>query len=191
MQLSAVILAGGKNSRMKGKDKAFMLVKGKPLVERTISLLRKNFPEIVVVTNSPGRYKKYPVAVVRDAIPGLGPLGGIYSGLRSIKNEAAFFVACDMPFLHNAIIEKQIARFKKTKPPCLVARCRDLEPLHAVYTKTMLPLMRRMIVSGDFSLKNFIAHCPGAAFCDFPGSQSRYFSNLNTLQNFAKAKCLR
>lgn len=180
MKISAVILAGGKNTRMKGKDKAFLLIRGKPVIERTVSNLQKIFKDIVIVTNSPAKYSKFKVKVVKDRIRGLGPLGGIYTGLCNIKNEAAFFIACDMPFLHNGIIKKQIRYFSRTRPDCLIARCKGVQPLHAIYTKKTLPLISQSIKSKELSLKKFIGRCPEGKFISFSPRKSKYFSNINS-----------
>ncbi|MBI4739917.1 molybdenum cofactor guanylyltransferase, partial [Candidatus Woesearchaeota archaeon] len=101
--ISAAILAGGKNSRMSGENKAFIRIGQRPIIEVVIKILEGIFEEIILVTNSPEEYKAYEkrATVCRDIVKNTGPLGGIYSALSTAKEEAVFFVACDMPFLHN------------------------------------------------------------------------------------------
>lgn len=55
-EVSAIILAGGKNSRMQGEDKAFLEIDGKPFIARIIGALKGLVVEIIVVTNNPERY---------------------------------------------------------------------------------------------------------------------------------------
>jgi molybdopterin-guanine dinucleotide biosynthesis protein A len=182
MDITAVILAGGKNSRMKRKDKAFLVVHKKPIIERTLAALRKNFKDILIVTNSPSKYRKYKVRTVRDSIRGAGPLGGIYSGLKTINTEAAFFCACDMPFLHNDIIKKQAYFFNRKKPSCLVAYCGSIQPLHSIYTKEMLLPISRSIAKEQLSIKKFLNGYRDKKAIRFPIRYRKCFHNVNTPQ---------
>src|SRR4029077_19090954 len=45
----------------------------------------------------------------RDLVPRSGPLGGIYSGLKTTKADALVFLACDMPFVTKEVIDRLIA----------------------------------------------------------------------------------
>lgn len=180
MKLSAVILAGGKNTRMKGRDKAFLKVRGELIIERQLLVLKKIFKDIVIISNRPSRYAKYNVRAVKDKIRAIGPLGGIYTGLQYIKNEAAFFWACDMPFLHNAIIKKQLAYFKKKKPLCLVARCKGIQPLHSIYSKKTIGFIKEAISSRELSLKKCLNRFPGLSYISFPAKSHKHFLNLNS-----------
>src|SRR6185369_2754657 len=98
-RVAGVILAGGQNSRMGGHDKAFLRVNGETVFSRTLALMRTCFPEVLVVSNSPEKYRGYEVDVTADEIPGLGPLGGMHAALGRVQRPYAFVVACDMPFL--------------------------------------------------------------------------------------------
>ncbi|MFH1317730.1 MAG: molybdenum cofactor guanylyltransferase, partial [Candidatus Omnitrophota bacterium] len=100
--ISCAILAGGKNRRM-GKNKAFIEVDGISLLKKNIVLLQQIFTEITIVTNSPKEYISFKndASIITDKIKDIGPLGGIFSALSTTSKESVFFVACDMPFLHN------------------------------------------------------------------------------------------
>src|SRR6185295_19575740 len=92
-RVAGIVLAGGKNSRMGGEDKAFLRVEQRPIVERTLELFRRVFREVVVVSNKPGKYADYGVDVVADEFPEVGPLAGIHAGLGRIAATYAFVVA--------------------------------------------------------------------------------------------------
>src|SRR2546428_12778035 len=100
-QVAGVILAAGQNSRMGGTDKAFLSVDGQPIFQRTLRLLRRCFPQVVVVSNHPEKYTGFDVQVSADEFSGQGPLAGIHAGLGLIHAPYAFVVACDMPFLRD------------------------------------------------------------------------------------------
>ena len=101
--MTAIILAGGKSSRM-GRDKAFLKIEGVPMIRRQLKLLRKFFKKITIVTNSPHKYKFRNVKIIKDIVPGQGPLGGIYSGLMASKSFHNFVLACDMPFIDLSLV---------------------------------------------------------------------------------------
>ena len=84
-RVAGIVLAGGKNSRMGGHDKAFLRVGTQTIFERTLGILRSAFPQVVVVSNSPAKYGSYLVEVASDEIQGAGPLSGIHAGLGRVS----------------------------------------------------------------------------------------------------------
>ncbi|MCX8012226.1 MAG: NTP transferase domain-containing protein, partial [Desulfobacterota bacterium] len=76
--MTGVILAGGGSTRM-GKNKAFIEIGGKRIIDRTVSLFQEIFDEVLLVTNNPLDYMELNVRIVTDLIPGKGSLGGIYT----------------------------------------------------------------------------------------------------------------
>ncbi len=82
--MTGIILAGGENRRM-GSDKAFLVIDGRPIIEHILSVFKGLFEKIIIVTNSPERYKSYDVAVFSDALDVRGPLTGIYTGLLNYR----------------------------------------------------------------------------------------------------------
>src|SRR5262249_1984463 len=65
---------------------------------------------LLLVTNTPELYAFLGVPMVSDVYPDHGSLGGIYSGLGAASGEAAFTVACDMPFLRPDVARLVIDR---------------------------------------------------------------------------------
>ncbi|MBC8551622.1 MAG: molybdenum cofactor guanylyltransferase, partial [Candidatus Brocadiales bacterium] len=74
--MNAVILVGGKSSRM-GSNKAFLKLKGKTFIEMQIELLREMFDEIFISVNTSSEYEYLNLPIFKDIYPGKGPLGGI------------------------------------------------------------------------------------------------------------------
>jgi molybdopterin-guanine dinucleotide biosynthesis protein A len=140
MNIGAAVLCGGKSSRMGGGNKAFIKINNIPLIENTINILKGLFDEIFLVTNDPDSFTPYKkdVCIITDIIKDIGPLGGIHSALSRTSKEAVFFVACDMPFLHNGVIAGFIRYFNKVHCDALIAKAGScIEPLHAVYRKKL------------------------------------------------------
>ncbi len=134
--ITAVILAGGKSSRM-GQNKALLPIEGKTLIERIGEILSAIFSKIVLSTASQNAYPQLQLPEVVDRYPQTGPLGGITSVLESGLPEI-FCVGCDMPFLNQNLIEYQ----------CSIAHCCDAvipvwnnhpQVLHGLYRKNLLP----------------------------------------------------
>ncbi|MBU0629464.1 MAG: molybdenum cofactor guanylyltransferase [Candidatus Margulisbacteria bacterium] len=181
--MSAVILAGGQNSRMGGADKAFLKVGGERIIDRTVALLRELFDELIIVSNSPERYfKKFPeIKIVSDAIKEVGPIGGLQAGLSASSNEAVFVCACDMPALSAEAITQQRAKFEEKQPDCLIARYENrLEPLHSIYRRSLLPVIGQLIEAGQFSIRDLAGRCRKKSYFDLKREEKISLLNLNT-----------
>jgi molybdenum cofactor guanylyltransferase len=112
--VSGIVMAGGLSRRM-GRDKAWVELAGKPLVQHVLDTIGLVCNEIIVVTNNPPGYEhltrgtaRQSVRIISDAIPNAGSLGGIYSGLVTAHNEYSIAVACDMPFLNPALLSYMV-----------------------------------------------------------------------------------
>lgn len=158
--IGAGILAGGKNSRVHGRNKSFINIEGTPIIERTILLFEGVFDEIILITNSPNDYKEYArrVVIAEDEIKNAGPLGGIHAGLSKTSKKAVFFTACDMPFLHNGFIQQQLEHFKIKDCNALVPSIRGFtEPLHAIYKKNLTDDIGCFVKdNSNYSIRSFL-----------------------------------
>lgn len=155
---TAVILAGGKNSRFHRYDKAFIRVFGIPMIERVFKVLSQIFDDIIVVTNSPEKYSEYRgVKLLGDSILDAGPLGGLHSALKHLAGKTIFFVSCDMPFLNKGIIIKQLEDYSKTAVDILIPEHEGyFEPMHSVLSGKLFPEIEDFLnESSDKTLLNF------------------------------------
>lgn len=189
--ISVVILGGGEGKRLGGCDKARLMVGGISLIEKTIAILSGIFSEALIIAGEKYHYDYQDVKVYNDEIKGKGPLSGIYTGLCRIKNQAAFFTACDMPFLHNELIIRQVTLFKRLRCDCLLTRInKNIEPLHAIYRKSIKDDLREYLLKGnDNSVRNFIKTLD-ARYLDLEDTaQNRMiFSNINTKEDLENAE---
>jgi molybdenum cofactor guanylyltransferase len=151
--ISAVILAGGKSRRF-GSNKAFAELNGRPLIERVIAVLRPIFNEMTIITNNPDAYAYLGLPMHEDLIKGLGPIGGIYTGLEKIRHPGGFFVACDMPFLNKTLI-RYMAGLSDGFDAVVPKIDWKMEPLHAIYSKDCLPVIKELIDSGECMINKF------------------------------------
>lgn len=152
-EASGIVLAGGQSQRL-GTDKAFVKVGGVPLIERVLSQLRELSDDVLIVTNGVESYADLGVRVVRDVWPGMGSLGGIYSGLQATRHERAIVVGCDMPFLDLRLLRFMI--LLSGDYDVVIPRLdRLLEPLHAVYSRACLGPIEGLLQAGDLRVVGF------------------------------------
>ena len=146
--ITGVILAGGKSSRF-GSNKALVEINGSRLIDRVASVLGSIFKRLVLITNNPKDYSYLKLPIYEDLIPGLGPIGGIYTGLKNIHDETGFFIACDMPFINENLI-RHIVAVRDDFDAVVPKIDWRMEPLHALYTKRCLPVIEELIASGVY-----------------------------------------
>jgi molybdopterin-guanine dinucleotide biosynthesis protein A len=151
--ITGVILAGGKSSRY-GTNKAFVEIHGTKLIERVIHVMGSLFERLVLVTNTPHEYSYLALPMVEDMIKGLGPIGGIHTGLETISDETGFFVACDMPYLNETLLRHMVV-LKEGFDAVIPRIGWMVEPLHAIYTKQCLPAIRESLNSRTYQAMRF------------------------------------
>ena len=130
------ILAGGASSRM-GSNKALLEFRGKPLLQRQIEILSPLFDEVIVGANDPAPYAPFGLRVVPDLLSERCALTGIHALLKGAHHDRVFVVACDMPFLNAALVDRLLAT--RDVDVAVPESERGPEPLHAVYGKGCLP----------------------------------------------------
>jgi len=144
---SAIVLAGGKSSRM-GRPKASLLFDGEPLLVHIVRALSHQFSEIVVVAAPSQELPFVPAMVVRDQVAHQGPVGGLCYGLTATGSEVSFVTSCDVAFLNARLIWYLLSRI----PDCDVVVPhwqQRLQPLHAVYRRSVLPLLEGQLERGE------------------------------------------
>jgi molybdenum cofactor guanylyltransferase len=182
VKITGIILAGGKNLRM-GKNKAFLEINGRRIIDRTKNLFLEIFDEVLLVTNSPLDYLELNLRTVADLIPDKGSLGGIYTGLFHSSHPHAFVAACDMPFLNPSLIKHLIQLAPNFD--IVIPRTRDgLQPLHAVYSQQCFPFMEELLRRNNLKILDFfhrvkVHEIPPEEILLFD-SEMNAFLNINT-----------
>jgi molybdopterin-guanine dinucleotide biosynthesis protein A len=187
---SAVILAGGKSTRM-GFDKQLLSVNGLRLTERLILALSNIFGEIIIVTKTPEYYKDSGCILISDEIPDLGPLGGIHAALKRTSSQYAYFIACDMPNVNADYIEYMKHRLMMEETDACLTRKGDwIEPMNAFYSKSIIDKIGHDLLRGKGSIYYLLEKCK----CTFieEDDAKRFspdwsmFLNLNTREDYEK-----
>jgi molybdenum cofactor guanylyltransferase len=184
-RMTAAILAGGMNTRFGGKDKAFALIEGVPMVERIVARLREVFGHILVITNFPERYSAFSsIETASDIVKNAGPLGGIHAAMKNAKTPFIFIVSCDMPHIDSGLIREQVALSGSMgEADALIPRINsNIEPLHGIYKTELAPGLESFLSSSDqYSIRSFLASRK-VVYMDLPASDSvkKAFSNINS-----------
>jgi len=128
-------LAGGKNSRFSGKNKALVSIGGKRILDRIYEVFTVLFDKIILVTNDPLQYMEWDFDIVTDIFPIRSSLTGLHTGLFYITTPYAFFVACDIPFIKRELIEILLEHVEPGIDIVIPETSKGLEPLCSVYSK--------------------------------------------------------
>jgi len=191
------ILAGGQSKRM-GKDKLFLELNNKKLIEHTIDKVKKYLKDIIIITNKDNEFFfKNNLTTVKDCIEGQqGPLVGILTAMRWAKENLGkcSWIAtfpCDTPFFPESIIESFIEESKKKESLILCAsshgRKHNIFGLWSLdlYDKLKDDLINKKIRKvQDWTEKNKIKNLE-FKFIDYDP-----FFNINTEEDLAFAKKL-
>ncbi len=156
IEVTGVLLAGGKSRRM-GEDKRDLVVGDQTLLERGLAVLRSIFQEVLVVIAQDSPPLGVDVRIVRDLVPHCGSLGGLYTGLTQATTPSIFVVACDMPFLDQAVIAQFTSR-RATADIVMAKLAARLHPMHALYGKRCLPTVEQMIRARQLKIQELVSH---------------------------------
>jgi len=185
--ITLAILAGGKASRIGGRNKALLEIDGITFIQRIHQKLSPVFNNIIVISNELTNFGIENIVVNPDIIKGIGPLGGIHSALVNSIDPAIFVVSCDMPFVDSGIAVDMTTEFLKSQPDILVPLIGTYkEPLFALYSKSLVGQIESMVSSTNgrpvtdlflISKTNFyeISENPTTKKC---------FTNINSFDDF-------
>jgi len=157
---TAIIMAGGGSRRM-GTDKSMLPVEGRPIIERTCRRLAACFEQVLISANEVEKFAFLGFEIVPDNVPGQGPLMGIASALEASVNEINFIVACDIPDIEQGNIRRILSEAADGDADIIVPAIGNgmYEPLFAVYRKSVLEAMNKVLSSGGRKISDVFDLC--------------------------------
>ena len=187
-EFSAVLLAGGRSTRM-GRDKAALLIEGQPLWQRQIATLRASgASELFISGRVDGPYADSGVPIIEDLTPNTGPLAALEAVLPRITHSHVVVLAIDLPAMRAdylaALVKTALAKDRSVVPE-FDGR---FEPLAAVYAPSLLPLVIDCLHSPDRSMQNLLrkAAQAGLVIANYVHAENRdLFRNLNSPEDIA------
>jgi molybdopterin-guanine dinucleotide biosynthesis protein A len=191
--VSIAVLAGGQSKRL-GRDKAFSLVAGRPMIERILNRLRPLTDDLFISTNSPEKYKRFGLPTVADVYPNKAALGGIFSVITAARHHHVLVVACDMPFLNIDLLGYLIDLAPTADVVVPLIKPPQPETLHAIYSKKCLPAIKSRLLVNQLRIVDFydevsVRYVERAEIVTFdPDLHS--FINMNTPEDWQKVQAM-
>jgi molybdopterin-guanine dinucleotide biosynthesis protein A len=154
--ISICILCGGKSKRF-GGNKIFHKLGDKTILEivydKFEDLSDDVFFQVSDNTHNNLKLDKLNAKIYHDLFENKGPLGGIYSALKHAKYDKVLIIAGDLPFIDRRIVH-ELNRFDSND--LIVPKWNNghVEPLCALYSKMIMPIIKKKIESEDLKISN-------------------------------------
>jgi len=182
--LTAVILAGGKSSRM-GRDKALLPFReSNSLAEYQYDRLSKLFDRVYISAKS-NKFDFDAPLIIDNTTNISSPMVALESILSHSKDNALFIIAVDMPFVSEATIKKMIESYNSSNMEIAVAKSGErLEPLCAIYSTSLIDRVRDLIKENNHRLHSLIELSKSKIV---EVSNQDEFLNLNRVSDYERA----
>lgn len=174
-KMSMVVLAGGASSRM-GQDKADLVIRGRTFLEMQIEKGRYLGIEDILVSGYRG--KTCSARIVKDRIPGKGPLGGLESCFREAAHEWCLVLGVDVPLVPVNDLEGLIQKaFEGNAPAVILKHGEKEEPLIGVYRTFLAEAMAEEFLQRKGSVFAFLRRIGYEIYLS--GTPDQFLSNVN------------
>jgi molybdopterin-guanine dinucleotide biosynthesis protein A len=146
MNLTAIVLCGGRSTRM-GRDKGALPCGGETMLARVARILGGIAGEVIVVAR---RDQPAPagVRVIHDPVDDQGPLAGIAAGLAASATDLNIVVACDMPLVRPAVLQR-LAGAIGSHDACVAVAGGHASALCGIYRSRVAGEAQRLLASGE------------------------------------------
>jgi molybdopterin-guanine dinucleotide biosynthesis protein A len=194
----AIILAGGRSSRMGGGHKSLLKVDGHSMIDHVIRRAASQCAPLALnVNGDPADFSGLGLPVLRDSMPDFpGPLAGVLVGLEwaaSLGGDRVISIAADTPFFPLDLAERLAALASGTAPVIAATRLADGEiiehPTFALWPVALRDPLREAMEAGERRVRGFAkAHGVKRAIWETPDHDP--FFNVNTPEDLAQAQLL-
>ncbi|SDO12557.1 molybdenum cofactor guanylyltransferase [Alkalicoccus daliensis] len=155
-EITGVILAGGKSSRM-GENKALLPLGNKSAVEHVVDKIRPQAEELLLISNEPEVFSYLEINTAADLRPFEGPLAGIEAAMTAVDSEWYLIAACDMPLIQKSVIEYLCNVSNKTQSNAVIPEIQGKQhPLLALYHRDCLPAISAVLDAQKRAIKSML-----------------------------------
>lgn len=189
-QITGLILAGGRGSRMGSVDKGLQAFRGAPMALHVMMRLRPQVGQLMINANQNlGPYEAFGVPVWPDDMQGFaGPLAGLQAGLARCETEYMVSAPCDSPFLPHDLVQRLGEGLLQQDADLAVAvtgagEKRQAHPVFCLAKASLLPHLSDYLRGGGRKFDAWYATLR-VAEVDFPDEDA--FRNINTLEELRK-----
>jgi molybdopterin-guanine dinucleotide biosynthesis protein A len=191
--VSAVILAGGLGIRF-GSYKPLFTVSGRTILEHLESRIEGLYGEIVVVAGTESQQRQLrkrlgQMNVITDQIAGIGPLGGILTGVRQTHHEYCQILPVDSPLPIRGVLQQLLASVRGFEGAVPMWKDGRLEPLHGVYkVDATAREAGRLIGKGCYSVVSLVRSLGNVCYVNIDELRALdpdldTFANINTRED--------
>ncbi|HJV60008.1 MAG TPA: molybdenum cofactor guanylyltransferase MobA [Albitalea sp.] len=182
--ITGLVLAGGRGSRMGGADKGLQAHLGMPLALHAVMRLAPQVGPLMVNANrNLGAYEAFGVPVWPDALPDYpGPLAGFLTGLEHSETAYLVTVPCDTPNFPDDLVARLAQALQRDDAEIAMAATRgadgvQVQPVFCLMKTTLLDSLVRFTQSGQRKIDRWTAQhrCVEVVFDD-----AAAFFNANT-----------
>jgi molybdopterin-guanine dinucleotide biosynthesis protein A len=185
MEITGLILAGGRGSRMGSVDKGLAPFGSQPMVLHVVQRLRPQVQHLLINANQNlDTYAAFGAPVWPDAMPDFaGPLAGLQTGLMHCKTPYLVTAPCDSPFLPPDLVRRLATALLAVNADLAVAvtgegEARQPHPVFCLAKTSLLPHLTEFLESGGRKVDRWYASLR-LAEVNFPDESA--FRNINTL----------
>jgi molybdopterin-guanine dinucleotide biosynthesis protein A len=184
--ITALILAGGRGSRMGGVDKGLQPFRGAPMAMHTLMRLAPQAGHVIVNANrNLSAYESFGVPVVTDSVGDYaGPLAGMLAGLEQCQTPWLVTVPCDSPFVPTDLVARLAQALAEQNAEIAMAATasadgrRQTHPVFCLLSVALVPSLTRFVTEGRHKVDAWTAqHRTVEVLFDDEAA----FSNINTL----------
>lgn len=195
-QVTGLILAGGRGSRMGGVDKGLQLFRGRPLAEHALERLRPQVGALLINANRHAQvYQAWGAPVLADELPQAfaGPLAGFLSGLLACGTPWLCTVACDTPLFPSDLVARLAAAAEQQDADIAMACALEedgqwrAQPVFCLIRASLAHSLQDFMQAGGRKIDAWTARhrCALVRF-DQPGDDADAFFNANTLEELRR-----
>jgi molybdopterin-guanine dinucleotide biosynthesis protein A len=188
MLISAIILSGGRATRMNSVDKGLVMLRQKPLIQHVIERLKPQVGEIFINANREiAQYEAFGLPVLKDENGEflesyIGPLAGFSLGLQNAKHDYVLTVPCDSPLLPLDLAERLYNSMAASRMDISCASSNsNTHPVFCLMKKSVLPSLQAYLESGERKVSTW-QKSQQYVEVDFSDCDEA-FVNLNTLED--------
>jgi molybdopterin-guanine dinucleotide biosynthesis protein A len=179
---TAVIFAGGKSSRM-GQDKALLPFGDAPtLTQYQYKRLSQIFESVYISAKS--HKFDFECQVIEDQYDDASPLVALLSVFETLDVEKVFILSVDTPFVNTKVIHTLINECEQNVDIVVAKHVNNLEPLSAIYDKSILPLLKKHYQEKNHKMHNLLKNAK-TKIVHF--DEDTAFMNLNYYEDYEKA----
>lgn len=184
--ITAVILSGGRSSRMQGEDKGLILLNNKPLINYVVDVVNSKVDRLLISANrNIEAYQQYGEVITDELTDFQGPLAGISSALSRATTTYLLTLPCDSPMINKTVIDRLVDTMDRANVDiCVADDGLRIHPTIALIKTSLKDNLLAFLDSGERKLGLWIER-NNFQKVDF-SDQPKVFVNLNNPQDFDK-----